>query len=165
MLKMTILTCIWSVQHLKPGRNIHHTTNHVYWNKKMNQKSIVISNINKQWYHYSKWQSSKSLYVHLVIFYFYFYFYLFLCLPSGIAPLSPDQRLGLFSPHQWGGWNCQRFRAYLFRFVRSFRNSWIASSPLDVAVFLFSRLIFVRRALYIGDQTTSIILSVDWQKP
>ena len=59
-------------------------------------------------------------------------------LPPRIAPLYLDQPLGLCSPNQWGGSNCQRFGAYLFRFVSSFCKQWnCIFSPLDVAVFLF----------------------------
>ena len=57
-----------------------------------------------------------------------YFIFLFLCLPPGIAPLCPDQRIGFCLPHQWGGSNCQRFGAYFFRFVRSFHHSGIASS-------------------------------------
>ena len=66
--------------------------------------------------------------LYLILYIYLRGFFLFLCLPPGIAPLCPDQRLGLCSPHQWGGSNCQRFGAYLFRFVRSFCNNGIVSS-------------------------------------
>ena len=66
----------------------------------------------------------------------FFFFNFFLFLPQGIAPLCPDQQLGLCLPHQWKGSNCQRFGAYLFKFCEILSIQWnCVFSPLDVTVF------------------------------
>ena len=80
---------------------------------------------------------------------FFYFFILFRCLPPGIAHLCQDQQLGLCFATPVRGLELSGIWGLFIQICEIFSQQWnCVFSPLDVAVFLFSRCIFECRALY-----------------